>query len=42
VLPQSALLNSLPVELDCDLIGQIQAYLESFSQLINPSVYQQR
>jgi hypothetical protein len=30
------------VELNCNLIGQTQAYLESFSQLINPSAYQQR
>lgn len=35
LLPQSALLNSLPI--DNVLIGQIQAFLESFVQLINPS-----
>lgn len=35
LLPQSALLNSLPVE--NSLIGELQAYLESFLLLVNPS-----
>ena len=35
LLPQSALLNSLPLE--NVLIGQLQAYLESFLLLLNPS-----
>ncbi|KAJ1423913.1 hypothetical protein B484DRAFT_102556, partial [Ochromonadaceae sp. CCMP2298] len=39
-LPQSALLNSLP--LDSVLIGQLQAYLESFGQLLNPTPNQVR
>ncbi len=38
LLPQSALLNSLP--LDNVLVGQIQADLESFIQLINPTKQQ--
>lgn len=39
LLPQSALLNSLPLK--DELIGQLQAYFESFVQLINPSSLQQ-
>ena len=35
LLPQSALLNSLPLE--NALIGELQAYLESFLLLLNPS-----
>jgi hypothetical protein len=38
LLAQSALLNSLPI--DNDLIAELQAYLESFVQLINPSIAQ--
>jgi len=38
LLAQSALLNSLPVK--NELIGQVQAYLESFLQLLNPNVKQ--
>lgn len=38
LLPQSALINSLPF--NNELIGQIQAYLESFVQLINPTPVQ--
>lgn len=34
LLPQSALLNSLPIKVE--LIGQLQAYIESFVQLANP------
>lgn len=34
-LPQSALLNRTPI--DNELIGQLQAFLESFDQLINPT-----
>ena len=36
LLPQSALLNSLPLRNDA-LVAELQAYLESFVQLINPS-----
>lgn len=36
LLAQSALLNSLPIR--SELIGQIQAYLESFDLLIEPTV----
>jgi hypothetical protein len=39
-LPQSALLNSLP--LDSALIGQLQNFLESFTQLLNPTPNQVR
>jgi len=39
LLPQSALLNSLPLK--DTLIGQLQAYLESFIQLISPSAIQE-
>lgn len=35
LLPQSALINSLPI--DNPLIGEIQAYVESFVQLLKPS-----
>ena len=35
LLPQSALLNSLPIQ--DELVAELQAYLESFVQLINPS-----
>lgn len=35
LLPQSSLLNTLP--LDNELVGQLQAFIESFVQLINPS-----
>lgn len=35
LLPQSALLNSLPLR--NELVAELQAYLESFVQLINPS-----
>eukprot|EP01038_Epipyxis_sp_PR26KG_P006847 gene6847-9374_t len=35
ILAQSALLNTIPI--NNDLIGELQAYLESFVQLINPS-----
>ena len=35
LLPQSALLNSLPLE--NALVGQLQAYIESFLLLLNPS-----
>ena len=38
LLAQSALLNSLPFK--NELIGQVQAYLESFLQLTNPSKQQ--
>eukprot|EP01041_Mallomonas_annulata_P007048 gene7048-14342_t len=38
-LPQSALLNIIPIE--SELIGQLQAYIESFVQLINPTSKQQ-
>ena len=34
LLPQSALLNSLPIQ--DELVGELQAYLESFVQLIVP------
>jgi hypothetical protein len=34
-LPQSALLNSVPIE--NELVGQLQAFLESFAQLSDPS-----
>ena len=40
LLPQSALINTLPVQ--NVLIGEIQAYIESFSQLLNPSLAQER
>jgi hypothetical protein len=39
LLPQSALLNSLP--LNSELIAELQALLESFVQLINPSEKQE-
>ena len=39
LLPQSALLNSLPIQ--DELVGELQAYLESFVQLINPSEAQE-
>jgi hypothetical protein len=39
LLPQSALLNSLPIE--NELVAELQAYLESFEQLINPSSTQE-
>jgi hypothetical protein len=39
LLPQSALLNSLPMK--NELIGQLQAYFESFVQLISPLPAQQ-
>ena len=39
LLPQSALINSLPI--DNPLIGEIQAYVESFVQLLNPSPAQE-
>lgn len=39
-LPQSALLNTLPI--NRDLFGQLQALLESFTQLMNPSKQQQQ
>lgn len=39
LLPQSALLNTLPFK--DELIGQLQAYFESFVQLISPSNPQQ-
>lgn len=35
LLPQSALLNTLP--LDDELVGELQAYLESFVELIDPT-----
>lgn len=35
LLPQSAILNTLP--LDNRLVGQLQAFLESYVQLINPT-----
>ena len=40
LLAQSALLNSIPLR--SELIGQMQAYLESFVQLINPSARQNK
>jgi len=40
LLPQSALLNSLPM--NDELIGQLQAYFESFVQLISPLPTQTR
>ena len=39
LLPQSALLNSLPIQ--DELVAELQAYLESFVQLINPSEAQE-
>ena len=42
LLPQSALLNSLPGPLDAELVGQIQAYVESFQQLLHPTPRQAR
>jgi hypothetical protein len=39
LLPQSALLNSLPIK--DDLVAKLQAYLESFVQLLNPSEAQE-
>ena len=37
-LPQSVLLNTLPI--NNELVGELQAYLESFEQLIEPNNYQ--
>lgn len=42
VLPQSALINSLKLNPQIELIGQLQAYLESFSQLLVPNQKQFR